>query len=128
MAHAEGWIEAYSILENNKKMPNDLKQKIMNNKSGLGETMLHWYCIEGSPAIIQKIIDLGFDVNTQNKFKETPILDCIKIDRWEIVKLLLDNNASLDIKNRYGENVWEQLEDEYQEERIEKLKKIKNNT
>ena len=68
MAHAPGWIELYGCLESGGIPDNELLNKCRNNRSGLGETIVHWYAIEGDPGVLQKLIDLGFPVNVQNEF------------------------------------------------------------
>lgn len=35
--------------------------------------MLHWYAIEGSAAVVKKLITLGFDVDRTNHYGSTPL-------------------------------------------------------
>ncbi|CAK8713753.1 hypothetical protein KKHLCK_02805 [Candidatus Electrothrix laxa] len=100
MSHQDGWIDLYSLLENGSKPPSTLVTKCMSSRTGLGETMLHWYAIEGAPDILQKLINLGFDVNVQNEFGNTPIMECSQIERWDNAKVLMENGADLRIKNK----------------------------
>lgn len=62
MAHQPGWIELYSILEKGGKPNQRLVEQCQLSKTGIGETMLHWYAVEGCPDVLQKLIDL--DRNT----------------------------------------------------------------
>ena len=124
MPHAEGWIEAYELLDKSLPIPQKLKEKILGNKNGIGETMLHWYSIEGETRVVEKIIELGFDVNTQNKFKATPLFDCVQIERWDIVELLLKHGARTNIKNNNDEDVWAHLEYMKETENIKKLRDL----
>jgi ankyrin repeat protein len=75
MPHQDGWIELYCLLEENKNLEQALVEKCMESKTSIGETMLHFYSIEGSPNVLQKLIDLGFEVNVQNEFGNTPIME-----------------------------------------------------
>lgn len=100
MAHAEGWIEAYGLIENDQKIPPDLKRAVLSNRNGVGETMLHWYAIEGDLKTVERIIDLGFDVNTQNDFKATPLFECVRIEKWDVVELLLRGQKGADKKGQ----------------------------
>jgi len=102
MAHQPGWIELYSILEKGGKPNQRLVEQCQLSKTGIGETMLHWYAIEGSPDVLKKLIDLGFEVNVQNDFGNTPIMECSQIGRWDIARVLLDNGADLSITNDEG--------------------------
>ncbi len=124
MAHQEGWIEAYKLLVDGKEIPADLLNTIKNNKSGLDETFLHWYAIEGEPKVVEKIINLGFDVNTQNEFGNTPLMECALIEKWEIVELLIENGADPEIRNEDGENAIESLSENFQEKKADKLSRI----
>lgn len=124
MAHADGWIRAYELLEAGKDLPADLREQVMSNRSGIGETMLHWYAIEGDADVVEKIIGLGFDVNTVNRFHRTPLFECATIGRWEIVALLLAHGARTDVKDRNDEDVFEALEDQDKHEKAEILRKL----
>ena len=61
--------------------------------------MLHWYAIEGEPDVLQQLINLGFDANTQNSFGNTPLMECSLIKRWDNALVLLENRADLTIQN-----------------------------
>lgn len=122
MAHAEGWIEAYGLLEEGKLIPSDLLSTVLSNRSGLGETMLHWYAIEGDPDMLEKIIGLGFEVNTTNEFGQTPLFESAIIGRWDNVEVLLRHGADVSIPNKYDEAIFDHLEDK--PESIRKLKEL----
>ena len=124
MAHADGWMEAYDLLVENKVLPGELQEIVTKNRNGLGETMLHWYAIEGDTKVVEKIIDLGLDVNTQNKFLQTPLFECVSIERWDMVKLLLDSGADIGIKNQNDETIWQYLEFNDETEKINRLKDL----
>lgn len=124
MAHADGWIEAYGCLEEGRPIPNDLKAKVLANRNGIGETMLHWYCIEGAPDVVEKIIDLGFDVNTTNEFRQTPLFECVLINRWDIVELLLSRGADTSIKDKNDEDIFEYLEYNEEHSKVARLKEL----
>jgi len=64
--------------------------------------MLHWYCLEGTPNVIHKLIDFGFSVNVQNEFGNTPIMEAACIERWDVVRLLLKYGASTKLSNKDG--------------------------
>lgn len=124
MAHAPGWIEAYNLLDEGRAVPSTLLNQVLTNRNGLGETMLHWYAIEGEPHVLEKIIALGFDVNTTNSFGRSPLFECVTIDRWNIVELLLAHGARTDIKDQNDEDVFEYLEDVGRASHVNKLKEL----
>ena len=111
MPHQAGWIELYGLIESGKKFSKELVELCKSSKTRIvGETMLHWYSIEGEPDVLQKLVDLGFDVNTQNKFGNTPIMECSLIRRWDNVMVLLKNGADLTIENNHGYDYFAYLE------------------
>jgi ankyrin repeat protein len=110
MAHAEGWIQAYGFLENGQEIPKDLLAIVLSNRSGLGETMLHWYAIEGASDVLEKIVALGFDVNTTNEFGQTPLFESVIIGRWDNVEVLLKHGADPTVRNQNDETIYEYLE------------------
>ncbi|MBN8456236.1 MAG: ankyrin repeat domain-containing protein [Verrucomicrobia bacterium] len=124
MAHAEGWIEAYEALEAGRTLPADLLSAVLANRNGLGESMLHWYAIEGEPAVLEKIIGLGFDVNATNDFGRTALFECVVIDRWEAAELLLTHRARTDIRDQNDEDVLAYLDEDGRQEKARKLQEL----
>jgi ankyrin repeat protein len=112
MAHQPGWIELYEILEADGKPSQELVDVCKTSRTGLGETMLHWYAIEGEPNVLEKLIDLGFSINVQNDFGRTPITECSLIGRWDNAQVLLDRGVDLSLTDEDGLNYF-QVMDEY---------------
>lgn len=111
MAHQDGWIELYDELDNNRMPDPKLVAKCMMSRTGIGETMLHWYAIEGSASVLEKLITLGFDINTQNEFGQTPIMEASEVGKWDNVKVLLKHNAKLEVKDKYGNDYFAHLKE-----------------
>lgn len=74
--------------------------------------------------VVEKIIKLGFDVNTQNKFGNTPLKDCALIDKWEMVELLLINGANPEIKNSNNQNAIVYLSKNFSNAKATKLSQM----
>lgn len=111
MAHQEGWIDLYVALEEGRTPEPGLVNLCKSSRTGIGETMLHWYAIEGDPSILQKLIDLGFEVNVVNEFGNSPIMESAAIGRWDNAKVLYDNGAKMDVINDMDEDIMEYLDD-----------------
>ncbi len=124
MAHADGWIEAYICLEQGRPIRDRLFETISSYRNGIGETFLHWYAVEGTVEVVAETIVLGFDVNTQNDFQQTPLLECLQIHRWDIAELLLAHGAVPSIRNPFGEDVWYMLTKERRSDCIERLDRL----
>ena len=74
MAHQAGWIELYSTIASGTEYSLELVELYKLSKTGTGETMLHWYAIEGEPNVLEQLVALGFNVNTQSDFGNTPVM------------------------------------------------------
>lgn len=55
-------------------------------------------------ADVLELIDLGADINIQNKVGDTAIILALKDKLFPIVQILMRNGANLDLKNRKGES------------------------
>jgi hypothetical protein len=88
MAHATGWIELYGLLEAGQQPPASLVAQCRVNRNGIGETMLHWYALEGSAEVLQQLVELGFDVDTADDSGDVPIISAALIGRWDNVRVL----------------------------------------
>ncbi len=86
--------------------------------------MLHWYAIEGEPDVLEKVIELGFDVNTTNDFGRTPLFECVLIDRWEVAELLLTHGARTNIRDQNEEDVFSCLDERGEQEKARKLQEL----
>jgi ankyrin repeat protein len=106
MAHQPGWTDLYSLLENlleeGRSPPSDLVAQCKASRTGIGETMLHWYAIEGAPEVLRELIRLGFEVNVKNDFGQTPIMESALIGRWDNARVLLEHGADLSITDADG--------------------------
>ncbi|PRY86285.1 ankyrin repeat domain-containing protein [Mongoliibacter ruber] len=52
------------------------------------------------------LIGLGLDVNHQNKGMETPLLKAIDFNQLEVTKILLDNGADMNVKDKEGNSIF----------------------
>ena len=92
-----------------------------SNRNGLRRQGSDGGPIEGEPAVIKKIIGLGFDVNATNQFGRTSLFECVTIDRWEVAELLLTHGARTDIRDQNNEDVFTYLTEAGEHERAQKL-------
>ncbi len=111
MAHQPGWIELYDVLDAGRQPNAALVSLCKESRTGIGETMLHWYAIEGDPHVLERLVDLGFSVNVQNDFGRTPLMECSIIGRWDNARVLLDRGADLSIVDREGMDYFQVLDE-----------------
>jgi ankyrin repeat protein len=102
MAHQPGWIDLYGLLEEGRTPPPDLVALCKASRTGIGETMLHWYAVEGSPEVLRQLVELGFEVNVRNAFGDTPLMESALIGRWDNARVLFDHGADPAITNDDG--------------------------
>jgi ankyrin repeat protein len=67
-------------------------------------TALHLAAINGRAGTVRALLSYGADASAQDRFGDTPLHDGVKINRIDVVKVIisniLHNNAVLSIKNR----------------------------
>jgi ankyrin repeat protein len=108
MAHQPGWMELYVALDKGEKYPHPkLVKKCKSSRDGCGETMLHWYALEGQPHVLEALIKLGFEVNVTNEFGDTPLMDAAYIQRWDNVRVLLQYGADKTPQNHLEETYFD---------------------
>lgn len=88
MAEAPGWIELYELLAAGRQPPSALVAQCLDNHNDVGETMLHWYALEGTPEVLQKLIGLGFPVDATSHPDDVPIINAALIGNWDNVRVL----------------------------------------
>lgn len=65
-----------------------------------GRTPLHQAALTGSPALVARLIALGADVNAAtNGDGDTPLIEAVRGDKPENLRLLLERGASIDKAN-----------------------------
>jgi ankyrin repeat protein len=104
MAQLVAWIQLYDLLSQGQSPAENLVQECLSSRNGLEETLLYGDAIEGESFVLERILGLGFEVNTQNIFGNTPIMEAAVIGRWDNVQVLRDHGARLDIGNQEGQD------------------------
>lgn len=70
---------------------------------GYGKGTSLTYPLRNNALMVQKLINLGADVNKKDGSEETPLHTAAKMGTSEEVKILLENGANPGIKNYWGE-------------------------
>lgn len=98
-----------TILEKNENslLKNNIK-KILNLQRKDGETSLTFSCKIGNIEVIKKLINLGIDVNTENRYGNTPLnIICSNNninddEKLELIENLIEKGANINSEDRYG--------------------------
>jgi ankyrin repeat protein len=78
---------------------------VLRLRNELGETAMHFFAVENSPREVAWLIENGSDVDTQNKFKQTPLMECAGLGRLEMCRLLISHGANIRYISSSGESV-----------------------
>jgi ankyrin repeat protein len=62
--------------------------EVLNLRTGLGETALHYLAVENYADAVQLLIDLGADVNVTNAFGASALQEAIQVKANETVEVL----------------------------------------
>ena len=79
-------------------------ETVTTNVSELTKSTVNPFCIsiaKGDIETVKKLIELGADVNERSNGM-TPAMYAAKFNRVEILKLLVENGAKLDVKSEKG--------------------------
>ncbi len=72
-----------------------VEPRLINERTGLGETPLHYLVVENQLDAVRLLIARGAVVNTVNGCGSTPLSDAASLGYDEMVGLLLDHGADL---------------------------------
>jgi len=87
------------------KALNEAKQvpSLLDIRDSTGETTFHYVVIENHIDLAEKLFQAGSDINTQDDFLSTPLMDAVVLGYLEMVKWLVGNGADINLKNNLGE-------------------------
>jgi len=68
---------------------------LMNERTGLGETPLHYLAVENQLDAVRALVEYGADVNTVSEVNGTPLAEATRLGHTDLVKYLLSVNAKL---------------------------------
>lgn len=74
----------------------DKNPEIVHERTGLGETALHFLAVENQIEQVIFLFKKGAKINTKNKCDGTPLSESVSLGHIELVKFLLENGAHID--------------------------------
>jgi len=78
-------------------------KSLLDVRSGLGETLLHWFAIECHEDIVRALAGMGAEIDPQNSSGNTPLFEAALILRDSMCRLLFSLGASPDTMNYLGD-------------------------
>lgn len=104
----KGWTPLQVAAQDNSLEISSLLLAKLNNQNGLnskrenGSTALHSAALQGSPAMINMLLQAGADLAAISNLKETPLHCAASAGQTEAVKALLKSGADPDAANEEG--------------------------
>ncbi len=68
---------------------------VLELRTGIGETALHYLTVENYADAVQLLIDLGAEVNVKNEFGNSALKEAIQVEAKETVDVLKKAGATL---------------------------------
>ncbi len=62
--------------------------EVLNLRTGLGETALHYLAVENYADAVQLLIDLGAEVNVRDKFGHSALEEALQVEATHTVEVL----------------------------------------
>ena len=75
---------------------------IIEARSGIGETALHYLCVENHLEGVRWLHQRGANINTLNNFQATPLIDAASLGYVELCRFLLANGADILATDQIG--------------------------
>jgi ankyrin repeat protein len=91
----------------------------VNERSGDGETALHWACREGHAEVAHYLLSKGADVSEEGTGCGTPLQWAVQAGQRKMVILLLDNGAEI---NQHGTDEFTALHDAVLKQDVQMVK------
>ena len=77
---------------------------LLDVRSGIGETVLHWLVVEDVIHAVESLIACGAEVDTKNDFGATPLMEAASLGYEDMCRLLLTHGADVRYINERGES------------------------
>ena len=104
------WMRLYQLLMRGAEPHPSLVAEAERFRGPMGQTFLHWLCLEGEVACIARFIAAGIDLDGQDELGNTALMEVCAAGRWEVARALLAAGASTKIVNFDGEDLEDYLD------------------
>jgi hypothetical protein len=115
-ACADGKYE--QVVQRHEERPEDL-----NIPDNAGNTPLQIASLNGEAPIVEFLLKAGCDIDTHNIDKDTPLIDAVENGHVEVIKLLLDAGANPRTLNASGDEPYELVPSDLQDDEYDEIRK-----
>jgi ankyrin repeat protein len=85
------------------------------------ETLLHFFAVESKPDLVRGLAALGSDVNTENEFGNTPLVEAVIKSDLPMVQLLLELGADPNRPSSRDQNTALHVAADYERQELVRL-------
>jgi len=104
------WMQLYALLEQGAAPHPSLVAAVDEYRGPMGQTFLHWLCLEAKVEHIHSVVKAGMALDGQDEMGNTAMMEAAAAGRWDVAAVLLEGGASLSIENYDGEDLEGYLE------------------
>jgi ankyrin repeat protein len=94
---------------------------ILRLRNSIGETAMHFLAVENCPEEVTWLIEQGAELENQNQFQQTPLMEVAALGLLDMCKLLISRGANFRYMSPRGESVFSAAASTDQVEIIEYL-------
>ena len=109
-SHEHVWMRLYRLLMQGVEPHPSVITAAEQYRGPMGQTFLHWLCLEGDVACIERFITAGIDLDGQDELGNTALMEVAAAGRWDVARALIAAGASSRIVNFDGEDLADYLE------------------
>jgi len=104
------WLRLYQLLEQGVEPHPGLIAAADQHRGPMGQTFLHWLCLEANLTHVERVIRAGMPLDGQDDMGNTAMMEAAAAGRWDVAVALLEGGASLTVENYDGEDLAGYLE------------------
>lgn len=79
--------------------------EVIRLRNSIGETAMHYLAVENCPQEVAWLIARGAEVDTQNQFQQTPLMEVAALGMLNMCRILVSRGADYRYVNARGESV-----------------------
>ncbi len=104
------WMRFYQLLRQGVDPHPSLTNEVKSLRGPLGQSILHWLCLEADVAIIERALKAGVELDAQDELGNTPLMEAATAGRTDVIPVLIAAGASRTITNFDGEDLADYLD------------------
>lgn len=104
------WMRFYQLLKQGVDPHPQLVSEVQSLRNPMGQSVLHWLCLEAEVEVIERAIQTGVHLDEQDQLGNTALMEAATAGRSDVMAALLSAGASRSIVNFDGEDLSDYLD------------------